>query len=115
MTTTAIAPWGAGGTDDTNRPMPWSAQGKAMAHITKKSQIDAYSALTQAQLDDFKASLHKRYTENRMTDAHDLLGYARQLAGGDQFMLDGLMALVGQWMQTEMRVMRGMGSKPLGF
>lgn len=95
---TTSSPW--------DEPSPWTSQGRDIANIKRNSAVVAQNHLSQAEIAEFDAQIRKRYTENRLYDATDVMNLAVNLAQGDQLILSGLMQLAGEYLRNEGRVLR---------
>lgn len=89
-----------------NAPSPWTAQGREMAHVDRNTALQGKKSLARAELGEFNAQIRKRYTENRLHDAADVMGLALSLSQGDPLLMAGLMEITGEFLRTEQRAYR---------
>lgn len=94
----------------TPRPFGGMSVSRERNRIDQRADMRMYEASKAMEAEDFKATLRKRYAENRMMDARDMVNLARDLSGGNELMFNTLMDFGAQWMQGELRIMRGMGT-----
>lgn len=97
-TTTALETWG--------KPSPWTSHGREIQAIDRNTAVQAKRDLARAEIAEFDAALRKRFVENRLCDANDVMNLALQLAHGDPLIQEGLMEIVGNYLITEARIFR---------
>jgi len=90
---------------------PWTGSGREAARYTRSTQVEAQKSVARAELNEFQAQLRKRYTENRMHDAKEIMELALNLSGGDSLILSGLMEFAGGWMQSEQAIYRAQSGR----
>ncbi|MEB0288714.1 hypothetical protein QN355_19490 [Cryobacterium sp. 10S3] len=90
---------------------PWTSSGREAARFTRGTQVEAQKSVAKAELNEFQAQLRKRYTENRMHDAKEVMDLALNLSGGDSLILAGLMEFAGGWMQSEQMIYRAQNAR----
>lgn len=92
------------------RPFGGTSINRERNRIDQRAEVQMYASAKAMEVRDFEALLRKRYAENRMMDARDMVNLARDLSGGHELMFNTLMEFGAQWMQGELRIMRSMGT-----
>lgn len=89
-----------------SEPSGWSAQGREIRAISNQRAVAAHRSLAHAEQSELEAQFRKKYLENRLYDANELMNIAIQLSDGDALKFSGLSQLVNAWFMNEAGIFR---------
>lgn len=101
---------GGNGQQDGGRGSWLARPSREQRALQARADRDRTGLMYEAQKQEFKGALRQRLTENALHDVTEVVGMARQLAGGDAYLAAELHKIVQEFSRQAGRDIRDFGN-----